>query len=115
MKKKESDLQETQEEVNMDVGYFSSISKEILTAAGYEGVTTYTWRKTGCIFGARCGGKSWQLRTAGRWGEGSRSFDKYITSGLTESQTATANGAEDPIRRLWVWHPVAFESDAKRR
>ena len=77
------------------------------TAAGYNGATGYTPRKSGCIWAARCGAKTWQMKNAGRWCDGSASFDCYVVAGLTVSELATKGGVDDPIRKMWVWHPTS--------
>jgi hypothetical protein len=90
------------ERVNQEVKEWSTMITKAFADAGYKGATAYSIRKSGVVWAARCGAKTWQLKNAGRWCDGSTSFDVYIVAGLNSSELATQEGAEDPIRKMWV-------------
>ena len=54
------------------------------------------------------------MKNAGRWTDGSTSWNTYIVSGLLESEIATHEGREDPLRKMWVWHPTSLLRDLHR-
>ena len=99
------------ERINQDVHQWCTMVTKAFDAAGFHGATAYSIRKSGCVWAARCGAKTWQLKNAGRWCHGSTSYDVYIVAGINTSELATREGAEDPIRKMWVWHPTSVLQD----
>ena len=57
----------------------------IFDGADISGASTHSIRKSAAVWAARCGAEEYQIREAGR-----------------------KDGAIDPIRRVWVFHPTVF-------
>lgn len=97
--------------VNLSYAKYCAISKRMFVAAGYPTLTAYTFRKTGCKWGARCGAADWMLKNTGRWTKTSQHFYCYIEEGLGDRRLATMGGRWDRIRSMWVYKPTTFHTE----
>jgi hypothetical protein len=73
-------------------------------------ITSHSLRKSAVIWGILCGALESQMRSCGRW-RSTASFDLYVRAGNTivELYKARDDGVEDPIRKIWVFHPTVFD------
>ena len=96
-------------EVNLTYENWSDICKMIFDGADISGASTHSIRKSAAVWAARCGAEEYQIREAGRWNSGD-TYMIYVKSGKAMSSLAATrkDGAIDPIRRVWVFHPTVF-------
>jgi hypothetical protein len=85
--------------------------KQLFYNTGYSTAKPYTIRKSSMKWAARCGGREWEIKCFSRHVSNSKSFYRYIEEGGQDAKQATSSGTrEDPIRRLWVFHPTVNHS-----
>lgn len=104
--------------VNISYMEWSKIVRELFDVIaegtgnrGFKSFTPHSFRRTACLWAARCGAKQCQILAAGRWSKNSGSFYEYIKEGCLESERRYPNPADDPIRSLWVFHPVVLNAN----
>ena len=74
----------------------------------YTYVTPYSYRRSACVWSARCGAREFEIRFAGRWDGSSRHFSSYMEEGMNMYNLSLDNNDLDPIRKFWVWRACNF-------
>lgn len=99
--------------INMSIDMWSDILNTIFILSGHLGASPHSIRSSAAQWAARCGAESYQIQNAGRWSKDSTSWRIYVSAG--EQDTARYLGRLDPIRELWVFHPISFVSTIDRQ
>lgn len=104
--------------VNVSYAEWSDVIHDLFVAMAegtgterYKAITSHSFRRTAVMWANRCGASQSQIRMAGRWTSCSASFQEYIKEGAMEAERKYPNSFEDPIRKMWVFHPVVMNNN----
>ena len=101
--------------VHMSYDEYNSTTKNLFNLIAvlykmpaYLHVTPYSYRRSACVWGARCGAREYEIRFAGRWDGSSRHFSTYMEEGINLYNLGLNADEVDPIRNIWVWKACNF-------
>ena len=94
--------------VNWTEIQWSDTLTKLFAAAGYATCTTHTLRCSAAQWAARCGARDAQIKATGRWSDTSNSYHRYIQAGIQDRDKWESLRQEDPIRKIWVFHPAVW-------
>jgi hypothetical protein len=92
---------------NMLYSSLTGMLERVFNKTNVVGGSPYTIRKSAVKWAARCGAREFEIRNVSRH-SGGANFMRYIEDGASQSSRYRNGSDEDPIRKLWVFHPCTW-------